>query len=97
MDAGGGGHEKSTRNSRNRVGKKINGDMKVGRELCQENQLPNISGTINQKKRFGGFDFFQKSNNPTLLKCSRPLRGPFAKWTHAHFPLKINVAFDRTA
>ena len=34
VDAGGGGHEKSTRNSRNRVGKKINGDMKVGRELC---------------------------------------------------------------
>ena len=92
-----GGHEKSIGNSRNHVRKKINEDMKVGRELCQENQLPNISGTINQKKRFWGFDFFQKSNNPTLLKCSRPLRGPSAKWTQAHFPFKIIVAFDRAA
>lgn len=60
-------------------------------------KVPNISGTINQKERCGGFDFFQKSNNPTFLKCSRPLCGPSAKWTQAHFSLKITVAFDGTA
>ena len=35
--AGGGGPENSTRNSRNQVWKNLNGNVKLGRELCMEN------------------------------------------------------------
>ena len=51
--AGGGGLEKSTGNSRNQVWKNLNGDVKSGRELCLENQFPNIPGNLNQNEFWG--------------------------------------------
>ena len=92
--ASGGRLEKSTSNSRNQVWKNLNRDVKLGRELCLENQLPNITGNLNKKESSGEFDFLQNSNNPTHPINSRPLRGPSTKWTQAHFSLKITIAFD---
>ena len=63
--------------------------MKSGRELCLENQFPNILGNLNQKESFWRF---QNSKKHPINRC--PLRGPTAKWTQAHFSLKITVAFD---
>ena len=90
--AGGSGLEKSTGNSRNQIWKNLNGDVKSGRELCLENQFPNIPRKLNQKESFGGFDFLQNSNKPPINSC--PLRGPAARWTQAHFSLKITAVFD---
>ena len=92
--ASGGRLEKSTSNSRNQVWKNLNRNVKSRRELCLENQLPNITGNLNQKESSGGFDFLQNSNNPTHPINSHPLRGPSTKWTQAHFYLKITIAFD---
>ena len=86
--AGGGGFEKSTGNSRNQDWKNLNGDVKSGRNLCLANQFPNIPENLNQKESFGGFQILNKHS------INRPLRGPSAKWTQAHFSLKITVALD---
>ena len=90
--AGGSGLEKSTGNSRNQIWKNLNGDMKLGRELCLKNQFPNIPRKLNQKESFGGFDFLQNSNKPPINSC--PLHGPATRWTQAHFSLKITAVFD---
>ena len=63
--------------------------MKSGRELCLENQFPNIPWNLNQKESFWRF---QNSKKHPINRC--PLRGPTAKWTQAHFSLKITVALD---
>nr|POE97245.1 hypothetical protein CFP56_60347 [Quercus suber] len=86
--AGGGGLEKSTSNSRNQDWKNLNGNVISGRELYLENQFPYIPGKLNQKESFGGF---QNLNKHTI---NRHARGPSAKWTQAHFSLKIIVALD---
>nr|POE94931.1 hypothetical protein CFP56_64998 [Quercus suber] len=90
--AGGGGLETSTGNSRNQIWKNLNGGTKSGRELCLEDQFPNIPKNLNQKESFGGFDSLQNSNKHPINIC--PLRGPSARWTQAHFSLKITAAFD---
>nr|POF25604.1 hypothetical protein CFP56_28102 [Quercus suber] len=90
--AGGGGLETSTRNSRNQIWKNLNGGVNSGRELCLEDQFPNIPRNLNQKESFGGFDFLQNSNKHPIN--SYPLCGPSARWTQAHFSLKITAAFD---
>nr|POF08639.1 hypothetical protein CFP56_39757 [Quercus suber] len=90
--AGGGGLETSTRNSRNQIWKNLNGGVNSGRELCLEYQFPNIPRNLNQKESFGGFDFLQNSNKHPIN--SYPLCGPSARWTQAHFSLKITAAFD---
>ena len=76
---GGGGLEKSTENSRNQIWKNLNGDVKSRRELCLENQFPNIPRNLNLKESFGRFDFLQNSKKPPINSC--PLHGPFARWT----------------
>ena len=58
--ASGGGFGKSTCNSRNQVWEEFNRHVKSGSDLCLEKQFPNLFGNINQKERFGGFDFIQK-------------------------------------
>lgn len=51
--ASGGRLEKSTGNSRNQVWKNLNRNVKSRRELCLENQLPNITRNLNQKESSG--------------------------------------------
>nr|POF00514.1 hypothetical protein CFP56_40343 [Quercus suber] len=92
MVAGGGGLETSTGNSRNQIWKNLNGGAKSGRELCLEDHFPNIPRNLNQKESFGGFDFLQNSNKHPIN--SWPFRGPPARWTQAHFSLKITATFD---
>ena len=67
MDAGGGRFAKPTGIPRNQVWKDINGHVKLGSDLDLEKQFPKLSGTLNQKEGFGGFDFIQKQiSQPTL-------------------------------
>nr|POF09828.1 hypothetical protein CFP56_63632 [Quercus suber] len=86
--AGSGGLEKSTGNSRNQDWKNLNGNVISGKELYLENQLPYIPRKLNQKESFGGFQNLNKH------PINRHTRGPSAKWTQAHFSLKITIALD---
>ena len=81
--AGGGGSGKSTGNSSSHFWKDFNGHMKSKNDLFSEKQFPNISGKFNQNEGFGGSDFIQNSNCPTLLKSGRPMRVSSFKWTQA--------------
>ena len=92
--ANGGRFVKPTSNPRNRVWKDINGHVKLGNDLDLEKQFPKLSGTLNQKEGFGGFDFIQKTNISTHLVSGQPMRASSFKWTQAHSSLNIFVDLD---
>lgn len=94
MVASGDGFVKSTDNPRNHDWKEINKHMKSGSDLGLEKQFPKISGNLNQKERFGGFDLIQKTNIPTHLISSRLMHVSSFKWTQAHFSLKISADLE---
>ena len=81
MAANSGRFVKPTSNPRNRVWKDINGHVKLGSDLDLEKQFPKLSGTLNQKEGFGGFDFIQKTNISTHLVSRQPMRASSFKWT----------------
>ncbi|KAK9997579.1 hypothetical protein SO802_022265 [Lithocarpus litseifolius] len=89
--AGGGRFVKPTGNPRNHVWKAINGHVKLGSDLDLNRQFPKLAGTLNQKERFGGFDFIPNANFSTHVVSGRPMRASSFKWTKAHFSLNISV------
>ena len=94
MAAHGGRFVKPTGNPRNHVWKDINGHVKLGSDLDLEKQFPKLSGTLNQKEGFGGFDFIQKTNISIHLVSGWPMRASTFKWTQAYFSLNISVDLD---
>nr|POF06265.1 hypothetical protein CFP56_75259 [Quercus suber] len=54
--AGGGGFDNFTGNQRSRVWQKLNDCMNSGSDLLSGKQFPNLTSTLKQKEKSGGFD-----------------------------------------